>query len=224
MNQLELKRQDAVIDYMMPVPLLNLLISGGREETGACRRRSSWYGRAGGHRPLHLPGERQGGDRGLGRGANIEDRSGSRVAATDPAGDRPVGFFHRGAVLAAAVRGAGPGRGESRSRSVSSTRRQYTAEVYVHFAPPFMYRSPRDCDFFDPATFDPTAKLAEHRQRLPNRRRCRGREWRATTGVGAQPPDAVLPARVGGGVALPEPSEKLRDWSGRSGCTGATCS
>jgi hypothetical protein len=36
-----------------------------------------------------------------------------------------------------------------------------TAEVYVHFAPPFMYRSRRDCDFFDPSTFDPEAKLEE---------------------------------------------------------------
>jgi hypothetical protein len=37
----------------------------------------------------------------------------------------------------------------------------YTAEVYVHFAPPFMYRAPRDCDFFDPATFDPDKPLGD---------------------------------------------------------------
>ena len=30
----------------------------------------------------------------------------------------------------------------------------YLAEVYAHFAPPFSYRSPRDCEFFDPATYD----------------------------------------------------------------------
>lgn len=35
-----------------------------------------------------------------------------------------------------------------------------TAEVYVHFAPPFIYRNPRDCDFFDPATFDAAASSA----------------------------------------------------------------
>jgi hypothetical protein len=37
----------------------------------------------------------------------------------------------------------------------------YTDEVYVHFAPPFAYRSPRDCEFFDPSKFDETASLAE---------------------------------------------------------------
>jgi hypothetical protein len=31
-----------------------------------------------------------------------------------------------------------------------------TQEVVAHFAPPFSYRSPRDCDFFDPASFNPT--------------------------------------------------------------------
>lgn len=31
-----------------------------------------------------------------------------------------------------------------------------TAEVYVHFAPPFEYRARRDCDFFDPLTLDLT--------------------------------------------------------------------
>ena len=38
---------------------------------------------------------------------------------------------------------------------------EYTSEVYVHFAPPFMYRAPRDCDFFDPATFDPEKPLGD---------------------------------------------------------------
>ncbi|MEP7211073.1 MAG: FxLYD domain-containing protein [Alphaproteobacteria bacterium] len=38
---------------------------------------------------------------------------------------------------------------------------EYTGEVYVHFAPPFMYRAPRDCDFFDPATFDPDKPLGD---------------------------------------------------------------
>ncbi len=37
----------------------------------------------------------------------------------------------------------------------------YTAEVYVHFAPPFNFRAPRDCDFFDPATFDPDKPLGD---------------------------------------------------------------
>ena len=37
----------------------------------------------------------------------------------------------------------------------------YTAEVYVHFAPPFIYRAPRDCDFFDPATFNPEKPLGD---------------------------------------------------------------
>jgi hypothetical protein len=35
----------------------------------------------------------------------------------------------------------------------------YMAEVYVHFAPPFAYRSARDCNFFDPATFDETKAI-----------------------------------------------------------------
>lgn len=35
-----------------------------------------------------------------------------------------------------------------------------TAEVYVHFAPPFLYRTRRDCEFFDPAKFDAGATLA----------------------------------------------------------------
>lgn len=36
---------------------------------------------------------------------------------------------------------------------------EYTAEVYVHFAPPFAYRGRRDCDFFDPSTFDANDSL-----------------------------------------------------------------
>ncbi len=35
-----------------------------------------------------------------------------------------------------------------------------TAEVYVHFAPPFLYRTRRDCEFFDPARFDASAAVA----------------------------------------------------------------
>lgn len=35
-----------------------------------------------------------------------------------------------------------------------------TAEVYVHFAPPFLYRTRRDCEFFDPAKFDASAALS----------------------------------------------------------------
>lgn len=35
-----------------------------------------------------------------------------------------------------------------------------TAEVYVHFAPPFLYRTRRDCEFFDPATFDAGATVS----------------------------------------------------------------
>lgn len=35
----------------------------------------------------------------------------------------------------------------------------YTAEVYVHFVPPFGFRSRRDCDFFDPAKFDAESRF-----------------------------------------------------------------
>jgi hypothetical protein len=36
---------------------------------------------------------------------------------------------------------------------------EYTGEVYVHFAPPFLYRGSRDCDFFDPSRYDPSQPL-----------------------------------------------------------------
>jgi len=36
-----------------------------------------------------------------------------------------------------------------------------TAEVHAHFAPPFSFRSRRDCDFIDPAVFGPEESLAD---------------------------------------------------------------
>jgi hypothetical protein len=156
MDQAELKRQDAVINYMIPVPVLNLLVGGAEKKQSMPK---PVYG------PVVLENTdlftfKENGKEVIAV-SGVARNTGSLRVELPPLTLRAIDewdFSIAGQSSLLPFEALGPG--EARPFEIRFLNPpEYTSEVYVHFAPPFMYRSPRDCEFFNPATFDPTGKL-----------------------------------------------------------------
>jgi hypothetical protein len=167
MNRLELKRQDAVRGYMMPVPLLGMLISGAEKKSEmpppvfrsvAIEETDLFTFQENGKEVIAVSG--------------VARNRGSQRVEMPPLTLRAIDqwdFSVAGQSSLLPLESLGPG--EARPFEIRFLNPPAnTAEVYVHFAPPFMYRARRDCDFFDPKSFDPEAMVAETEESVPVRR------------------------------------------------------
>jgi len=156
MDQAELKRQDAVMNYMIPVPVLNLIVGGAEKKQSmpkpvygpvALENTDLFTFKENGKEVIAVSG--------------VARNTGSLRVELPPLTLRAIDewdFSIAGQSSLLPFEALNPG--EARPFEIRFLNPpEYTAEVYVHFAPPFMYRSPRDCEFFNPATFDPTGTL-----------------------------------------------------------------
>ena len=156
LDAIELERQDAVIGYMLPVPILNWMITPTEKKSD-------------------LPPPRQGSvslentdlfaftenGRSVTAVSGIARNSGAERVAAPPLTLRALDQWEysvagQTSLLPFETLEAGEAKPfEVRFLNPPAN----MAEVYVHFAPPFLYRTRRDCEFFDPATFNPSASL-----------------------------------------------------------------
>jgi hypothetical protein len=152
----ERKRQDAVRDFIMPVPLLGFFFDGAQKKADLPPPRQGemviedadlFFFTEHGKEVMAVSGVVRN------TGARPAELPPVTLAALDAwefqlAGQTSLLPFERLA----------PGEAhefELRFNNPPET----TAEVYIHFAPPFSYRARRDCDFFDPSVFDESAQL-----------------------------------------------------------------
>jgi hypothetical protein len=160
-DDIELKRQAAVRAFMSPIPLLNLLGLTARKKDDLPPPR---YRDAVIEDP-DLYTFRENGKPVMAVSGTVRN-AGRTAVELPPLTLRALddwGFVLAGQSALLPFETLAPG--EARSFEVRFLNPpDYTAEVYVHFAPPFMYRAPRDCDFFDPSTFDPDKPLGDTTQ------------------------------------------------------------
>jgi hypothetical protein len=150
LDRAEQRRQQAVRSALVPIPLLNLLVNGQRADRLPLPRQGS----------LVLenvdPFTFRENGKPVTAVAGVVRNEGSARSEAPPLTLEAVDQW--GMVLAGqtsllpfeAVEG-----GESRPFEVRFLNPPAnTVEVRAHFAPPFAFRARRDCDFFDPSTFD----------------------------------------------------------------------
>lgn len=154
-NDAELKRQEAIRGYTMPVPLLGLMIGGGEKKSELPPPRS-------GDLVIENPDLftfTENGKPVMAVSGTIRN-VGSVAAELPPLTLQAIDqwdFVLAGQSSLLPFESVAPGEAkEFEMRFLNPP--EYTAEVYVHFAPPFIYRNRRDCDFFDPSTFDADRK------------------------------------------------------------------
>jgi hypothetical protein len=161
----ELTRQDAVIGYMFPIPVLNMFISPAETKGGMPKPES-------GNLVIEntdLFTFRENGKEIIAVTGYVRNR-GTAALEVPPLTMRAIDqwdYAIAGQTSLVPFTTLAPAE-EQRFELRFLNPPAYTAEVYVHFAPPFVYRNPRDCDFFDPAKFDEAGSLkavAEERQR-----------------------------------------------------------
>ncbi len=152
----ELKRQDAVRGFIMPVPVVGLFFDGARKKSDLPK-------------PVHGDVVIENADLFIFTEHGKEVMAVSGVARNTGASRAELPpmtlvsldaweFQLAGQTSLLPFEALEPGEArafEIRFHNPPST----TAEVYIHFAPPFAYRSRRDCDFFDPAVFDAAGAL-----------------------------------------------------------------
>lgn len=150
----ELKRQDAVISYMVPVPILNMMVGPGEKKSGMPKPE---FGALRIETPDLFSFKENGKE--VIAVTGVIHNTGALRLELPPLTLRAIDewdFSIAGQTSLLPFEALNPG--ESRRFEIRFLNPPaYTVEVYVHFAPPFMYRSPRDCDFFDPATFNADA-------------------------------------------------------------------
>lgn len=152
----ELKRQDAVIAYMFPIPVLNMFVSPAEKKDGMPKPESGSLVIE--HTDLFT--FKENGKPQMAVTGYVRNR-GAVALEVPPLTMRAIDqwdFAIAGQTSLAPFTRLGPGE-EQRFELRFLNPPAYTEEVYVHFAPPFVYRNPRDCDFFDPAKFDEAASL-----------------------------------------------------------------
>lgn len=156
LDTIERARQDAVISYLLPVPVLNWMVVPVEKKQDLPAPKSGNLSLI--DTDLFTFSE---------NGRSVTAVSGTiRNTAADMADVPPLtlraidewDFTIAGQTSLLPIERLGPDeakRFEVRFLNPPAN----TAEVYVHFAPPFLYRTRRDCEFFDPARFDATANL-----------------------------------------------------------------
>lgn len=156
MNRLELKRQDAVRAYLMPVPLLGMVVDFSEKKSdmpppvfrSAVLENTDLFSfTENGREVIAVSG--------------VARNTGAERVELPPLTLRAIdkwGFSLAGQSSLLPFAALAPGEAKAFEVRFLNPPAN-TAEVYLHFAPPFMYRSRRDCEFFDPRTFDPMAKL-----------------------------------------------------------------
>jgi len=155
-DEIELKRQDAVLNYMLPVPILNLIVGPAEKKQDLPKpvyrsvvldNTDLFTFKENGKEVTAVSG--------------VARNTGTERIELPPLTLRAIdewGFSIAGQSSLFPFEALEPGEAKAWEVRLLNPP-EYTREVYVHFAPPFMYRSPRDCDFFDPATFDASAPL-----------------------------------------------------------------
>lgn len=158
MDQIELKRQDAVISYLVPVPILNMLVTPAEKKKDMPKPA---YG-AVVLENTDLFSFMENGKEIVAVTGTAHNTGTSRVELpplTLRALDEwDFSIAGQSSLLPFEVLEPGEAR-QFEIRFFNPP--EYTTEVYVHFAPPFMYRAPRDCEFFDPTVFDQYGELKE---------------------------------------------------------------
>lgn len=160
-DDIELKRQAAVHAMMSPIPLLNLFgaTSEKKSDLPPPRRRALVI------EETSLVTTHENGKLAitvLGTVRNTGEREAELPAITLRALD-DWGFSLAGQTSLLPFTRLKPGEARTfQLRFVNPP--ENIGEVYVHFAPPFIFRAPRDCDFFDPAKFDPDKPLGDTTQ------------------------------------------------------------
>jgi hypothetical protein len=152
----ELKRQDAVINYMVPVPVLNWFVRPFEKKKDMPEPK--WSGLVIEHTDAFTFQEN--GKRVTAVSGYVRN-TGNGTVEVPPLTLRALDqwdYAIAGQTSLLPFVQLAPGQ-EKRFEVRFLNPPAYLAEVYAHFAPPFSYRSPRDCDFFDPATFDETGAI-----------------------------------------------------------------
>ena len=158
MDQIELKRQDAVIGYLMPVPILNLLVTPAEKKQDmpepvygpvVLEHTDLFSFMENGKEVVAVTGTARN------TGASRVELPPLTLRALD---EWDFSIAGQSSLLPFETLEPGEAR-EFEIRFFNPP--EYTTEVYVHFAPPFMYRAPRDCEFFDPAIFDQHGELKD---------------------------------------------------------------
>ena len=157
----ELKRQEAVINYMMPVPVLNWFVRpfdkkkdmpAPKWQSLVIEHTDAFTFRENGKPVTAVSG--------------YVRNTGSATIEVPPLTLRALDQWEyaiAGQTSLLPFESLKPGE-EKRFEVRFLNPPAYLAEVYVHFAPPFTYRGPRDCDFFDPATFDEGREIEAKKQ------------------------------------------------------------
>ena len=153
-DRIELKRQAAVRAYLMPLPILSAFIKTTEKKSELPPPRAGevvlenvdlFTFKENGRPAMAVSGE----VRNLGK-AEVE-----MPPLTLQAIDQ-WGFVLAGQTSLLPIVALGPGEAQTFEVRFFNPP-ETTVEVYAHFAPPFAFRSRRDCDFFDPATFKATS-------------------------------------------------------------------
>jgi hypothetical protein len=151
----ELKRQDAVRAYAMPVPLLGMLVDGSQKKSDLPE--PTYQGVVIEYPDLFT--FKENGKPVMAVSGTIRNTGTARVELpplTLEALDEWE-FVVAGQSSLLPFEAIEPGEARQFEMRFLNPP-EYTAEIYVHFAPPFAYRNRRDCDFFDPSTFNADVK------------------------------------------------------------------